>query len=194
MTVCLLGPSVTCTPVFKGRKATRYRLFSSFNTCGKQRFGSAGPAASHPASSSHCAYQSSLNSRHGSGAWFRSRDLQDLFPARRTAAHDTLLCTLAGYSSMGREGATRSRSPGHERARACMQASSTGQDQASSTGQDRPDVGIEPTTRCLFHRRGKGHSTATRSSGSEISSFTRRRRYAPIRRPPSGFALTCCCR
>jgi len=26
----------------------------------KQRFGSAGPAASHPASSSHCAYQSSL--------------------------------------------------------------------------------------------------------------------------------------
>jgi len=107
----------------------------------------------------------------------RSRDLQDLFPARRTAAHDTPPCTLAGYSSMGREGATRSRSPGHERARACMQD--------SSTGQDRPDVGIEPTTRCLFHRRGKGHSTATRSSGSEISSFTRRRRYAPIRRPPS---------
>jgi hypothetical protein len=30
------SPSVTCTPVFKGRKATRFWLFSSFNTCGKQ--------------------------------------------------------------------------------------------------------------------------------------------------------------
>ena len=44
----------------RGARRLSFWLFSSFNTCGKQRFGSAGPAAPHPASSSHCAHQSSL--------------------------------------------------------------------------------------------------------------------------------------
>lgn len=59
VTVCHLGP-ITFPPVLKGHKATRFWFFSSCNTSGKQRFVPAGPAATHPASSSHRAHQSSF--------------------------------------------------------------------------------------------------------------------------------------